>query len=73
MKERIKKMTRGKVYTNLEFMAGGITEDQLIEFDKICGELREIFAKNRAAVKRKQKRRKKWYKNANAIRYGVLD
>jgi hypothetical protein len=66
-------MTRGKVYTNLEFMAGGITEDQLIEFDKICGELREIFAKNRAAVKRKQKRRKKWYKNANAIRYGAID
>jgi hypothetical protein len=66
-------MTRGKVYTNLEFMACGITEDQLIEFDKICGELREIFAKNRAAVKRKQKRRKKWYKNANAIRYGAID
>jgi hypothetical protein len=66
-------MRRGKVYTNLEFMAGRITEDQLIEFDKICGELREIFAKNRAAVKRKQKRKKKWYKNSNAIRYGVLE
>jgi hypothetical protein len=66
-------MRRGKVYTNLEFMAGRITEDQLIEFDKICGELREIFAKNRAAVKRKQKRKKKWYRNANAIRYGVLN
>jgi hypothetical protein len=66
-------MTRGKVYTNLEFMAGGITEDQLIEFDKICCELREIFAKNRAAVKRRQKRKNKWYKNANAIRYGAID
>jgi hypothetical protein len=66
-------MTRGKVYTSLEFMPGRITEDQLIEFDKICGELRVIFAKNRAAVKRKQKRRKKWYRNANAIRYGVLN
>lgn len=66
-------MTRGKVYTNLEFMTGEITEDQLIEFDKICSELREIFAKNRAAIKNKQKKRKKWYKNANAIRYGELE
>lgn len=66
-------MTRGKVFTNLEFVAGGITEEQLVEFDKICGELREIFAKNRAAAKRKQKERKKWHKNANAIRYGELE
>lgn len=65
-------MTRGKVF-NLEFMAGGITEEQLIEFEKISGELRKIFSENRAAVKKKQKRRKKWYKDANAIRYGVLD
>ena len=49
-----------------------ITVEQLIEFAKIAGELREIFAKNRAAIKRKQNERKKWYKNANAIRYGEL-
>lgn len=66
-------MTRGKIYTDLQFMAGGITENQLIEFDKICSELREIFAKNRAAVKRKSKKRKRWYKNASSIRYGVLN
>ena len=65
-------MTRGKVYTDLEFESCGITEDQLIEFDKICGKLREIFAKDCAAVTRKQKERKKWYKNANAIRYGGI-
>lgn len=66
-------MTRGKVFTNLEFVADGITEEQLVEFDKICGELREIFAKNRAAAKRKEKERKKRYKNANVIRYGELE
>ena len=49
-----------------------ITVEQLIEFAKIAGELREIFAKNRAAIKRKQNERKKWYKNASAIRYGEL-
>ena len=49
-----------------------ITVEQLIEFAKIAGELREIFAKNRAAIKRKQNEKKKWYKNANAIRYGEL-
>ena len=63
-------MTRGKIYTNLEFTTGGITEEQLIKCEKISSELREIFAKDRAAVIRKQKER--WYKNANAIRYGVL-
>ena len=49
-----------------------ITVEQLIEFAKIAGELREIFAKNHAAIKKKQNERKKWYKNANAIRYGEL-
>ena len=65
-------MTRGKICTNLEFMAGGITEEQLVEFEKITSELREFFAKDRAAVTRKQKERKKWYKNASSIRYGAL-
>lgn len=65
-------MTRGKVFTNLGFVSGGIAESQLIEFEGICEELREIFAKNHAAVTRKQKERKKWYKSANAIRYGAL-
>ena len=54
------------------FTQYAITVEQLIEFEKIAGELREIFAKNRAAIKRKQNERKKWYKNANAIRYGEL-
>ena len=61
--------TRGKVYANLEFTTGGITEEQLIEFEKICGELREIFTKTSAA----KTKGKKWYKNANAIRYGELE
>lgn len=65
-------MTKGKVYINLGFVSGGITEEQLIEFDKFCSELREIFSKNRAAVTRKQKEKKKWYKNASSVRYGVL-
>ena len=54
------------------FTQYAITAEQLIEFAKIAGELREIFAKNRAAIERKQNERKKWYKNANAIRYGEL-
>lgn len=65
-------MTKGKIFTNLGFVTGGIVEEQLVEFEKITSELREIFAKDRAAVTRKQKERKKWYKNANAIRYGEL-
>lgn len=65
-------MTKGKVYTNLGFVAGGITEEQLVDFEKISSELRDFFAKDRAAVIRKQKERKKWYKNADAIRYGEL-
>lgn len=66
-------MTRGKIFTNLGFVAGGISEEQLVEFEKTSSELREFFAKERAAVTRKQKERKKWYKNASAIRYGVLN
>lgn len=65
-------MTKGKIYSQLRFVAGGITESQLVDFDKISKELRKIFAENRAAVTRKQKKRKKWYKNSNAIRYGEL-
>ena len=65
-------MIRGKTFQNIEFESRGITEEQIIEFVKIAGELREIFAKNRAAIKRKQNEKKKWYKNANAIRYGEL-
>lgn len=52
-------MTKGKVYTNLGFVTGGITEEQLIEFEKITSDLREFFAKDHAAVTRKQKERKK--------------
>ena len=63
-------MTKEK--TTEGFTQYAITVEQLIEFEKIAGELREIFAKNRAAIKRKQNERKKWYKNANAIRYGEL-
>lgn len=62
-------MTRGKVYTNLKFATSGITEEQLIEFEKITSELREIFCKESC---NNEEKRKKWYKNANAIRYGVL-
>lgn len=65
-------MIKGKIFTNLGFATGGITEEQLVEFEKTSSELREMFTKNRAAVTRKQKERKKWYKNANAIRYGEL-
>ena len=65
-------MTKGKVYTNLRFVAGGITEEQLIEFEKTSSELREIFATGHAEIRRKQKERKKWYKNAGSIRYGAL-
>ena len=61
-----------KEKTTEGFTQYAITAEQLIEFEKIAGELREIFAKNRAAIKRKQNERKKWYKNANAIRYGEL-
>jgi hypothetical protein len=64
--------TRGKVFTNLEFTTGGITEEQLIEFEETNSDLREIFAKNRTTIKENEKKRKKWYKNANSIRYGVL-
>ena len=63
-------MTKEKITEG--FTQYAITVEQLIEFEKIAGELREIFAKNRAAIKRKQNERKKWYKNANAIRYGEL-
>ena len=66
-------MTKGKIYPQLGFVAGGITEDQLIEFDKISNELRRIFAENRAVIRRKQKERKRRYKDSRSIRYGVLD
>lgn len=36
-------MTKGKTYTNLAFVTGGIAEEQLIEFEKITSELREIY------------------------------
>lgn len=66
-------MTRGKIFTNLGFVVGGTSEEQLVEFEKISSELREFFAKDRAAVTRKQKKeRKKWYKDAKSIRYGEL-
>lgn len=61
-------MTRGKIYTDLGFVAGEIREDQLVEFEKITSELR-IFYKESCS---NEEKRKKWYKNANAIRYEVL-
>lgn len=52
-------MTRGKIFTNLGFVVGGTSEEQLVEFEKISSELREFFAKDRAAVTRKQKKKER--------------
>lgn len=52
-------MTRGKIFTNLGFVAGEISEEQLVEFEKINSELREFFCKESRSSNKKTKRKKK--------------